>query len=152
MQWGKTYEYYDPNYSNDGDLILNRPNYGEDYVTWVNGILDFSRNCHNTENVSNFNREVALLREKGAECLLSYCPININALTENSKTKDYQKKYQESAAKKYDSIIISDLTNYIMSGKYFYNTDMHPNTEGTKIRTAQLVADIKAYLNSETAE
>lgn len=152
MQWGKTYDYYDPNYSNDGDLILNRPNYGEDYVTWVNGILDFSRNCHNTENVSNFNREVALLREKGAECLLSYCPININALTENSKTKDYQKKYQESAAKKYDSIIISDLTNYIMSGKHFYNTDMHPNTEGTKIRTAQLAADIKAYLNSETAD
>ena len=33
-----------------------------------------------------------------------------------------------------------------MSGKYFSNTDLHPNNPGTEIRTHQLAEDILAWL------
>jgi len=149
---GKSYDLYDPNYDVNGDLILYRPDYGPDYVTMGNGVLDFSRGCHGTDNVERFNASVAMLREKGAECLLSYCPINYNALSEYSRKELYQERYEKDARTKIDSILISELQDYIMNGSNFYNTDMHPNTQGSERRTAQLAKDIQAYLNGETKE
>ena len=77
---------------------------------------------------------------------MSFSPININILSEKSLKKDYRINYEESADEKFDSILISKVDDYIMSGAYFSNTDLHPNNPGTEIRTAKLAEDIKAYL------
>ena len=70
----------------------------------------------------------------------------MNILSDASRKKDYRINYQKSADEKFDSILISEVDNYIMSGAYFSNTDLHPNTPGTEIRTHKLAEDIKAYL------
>lgn len=144
---GRDYDWHDANSDHNGDLNYYRDLESEDHITYVNGIQDFNRkSLHNKKSIKMFNRCVELIREKGAESLLSFSPINVNILSDQSRNLDYRKAYVESADKNYDSILISDLENYIMSGKYFYNTDLHPNNPGTEIRTHQLASDILAYL------
>ncbi|MGN1345624.1 MAG: leucine-rich repeat protein [Eubacteriales bacterium] len=144
---GRDYDWHDANSDHNGDLNYYRGLESEDHVTYVNGIQDFNRlSLHNKKSVSAFNRCVELINQTGAVSLLSFSPINVNILSEKSRDPEYRKAYVESAEKNYDAILISDLENYIMSGKYFFNTDLHPNNPGTEIRTHQLASDILAYL------
>lgn len=141
------YDWHDSNSDHNGDLNYERPLMPEDHITMVNGIQNFSVSSnHNKKNVSNFNYGVQKITETGATALLSFSPINVNILGTESQRKDYRIKYQKSADEKFDSILISKVDDYVMSGAYFSNTDLHPNTPGTEIRTAQLAEDIKAYL------
>ena len=141
------YDWHDSNSDHNGDLNYYRGLSSEDHVTYVNGVQDFSvSNCHNKKNIKNFNYGVEKITASGATALMTFSPININILSEKSLQKDYRLNYQESADEKFDSILISEVDDYIMSGAYFSNTDLHPNNPGTEIRTAQLAEDIKAYL------
>jgi len=144
---GRGYDWNDSNSDHYGDLNYERPLMPEDHITMVNGIQDFSvSSCHNKKNIKNFNYGVQMITESGATALLSFSPINVNILSDNSRKQDYRDNYQASADEKFDSILISEVDNYIMSGAYFSNTDLHPNTPGTEIRTAKLAEDIRAYL------
>lgn len=144
---GRGYDWNGSNSDHYGDLNYERPLQKEDWVTYVNGIQDFSiSSCHNKKNIKNFNYGVQKITESGATALLSFSPINVNILSDASRKKDYRINYQRSADEKFDSILISKLDDYIMSGAYFSNTDLHPNTPGTEIRTHKLAEDIKAYL------
>ncbi|MBQ8513651.1 MAG: hypothetical protein IJ497_13670, partial [Clostridia bacterium] len=144
---GRGYDWHDSNSDHYGDLNYYRELMPEDWITYVNGVQDFSvTNCHNKKNIKNFNYGVEKITASGATALMTFSPININILSEKSLQKDYRLNYQESADEKFDSILISEVDDYIMSGAYFSNTDLHPNTPGTEIRTAQLAEDIKAYL------
>ncbi len=149
---GRGYDWHDSNSDHYGDLNYERPLMPEDHITMVNGIQDFSRTgCHNKKNIKNFNYGVQKITESGATALMSFSPINVNILSDASRKKDYRIAYQNSADENFDSILISKVDNYIMSGAYFSNTDLHPNTPGTEIRTSKLAEDIKAYLADPTS-
>ena len=45
--------------------------------------------------------------------------------------------------------VISNVADYLMDSKYFFNTDFHLNTEGAKVRTDLLIRDIRAQLAKE---
>ena len=144
---GRGYDWHDSNSDHNGDLNYERPLMPEDHITMVNGIQNFSVSSnHGKMNIKNFNYGVQKITESGATALLSFSPINVNILGKESLKEDYRLKYQKSADEKFDSILISEVDNYIMSGAYFSNTDLHPNTPGTEIRTSKLAEDIKAYL------
>ncbi len=143
---GRNYDWHDSNSDHNGDLNYYRGLESEDHITYVNGIQDFNRSMHNKKATKAYNRCVELINAKGAVSLLSFSPINVNILSDKSRDPDYRNDYVASAEKNYDSVIISDLEDYIMSGKYFFNTDLHPNNPGTEVRTAQLAEDIRAYL------
>ena len=143
---GRNYDWHDSNSDHNGDLNYYRGLESENHVTYVNGIQDFNRSMHNKKASKAYNRCAELITAKGAASLLSFSPINVNILSDKSRDIDYRNDYVASAEKNYDSIRISELEDYIMSGKYFSNTDLHPNNPGTEIRTHQLAEDILAWL------
>lgn len=62
-------------------------------------------------------------------------------------------QFQEELEACLDSIVISNYTDYMLDYSYFYNTDLHLNTEGAEIRTRQLISDIKRWqLSGSDAE
>ena len=143
---GRDYDWHDSNSDHNGDLNYYRGLESENHVTYVNGIQDFNRAMHNKKASKAYNRCADLITAKGASSLLSFSPINRNILSDKSRDIGYRNDFVASAAKNYRSVLISDLEDYILSGKYFSNTDLHPNNPGTEIRTHQLAEDILAYL------
>jgi hypothetical protein len=68
-----------------------------------------------------------------------------------ARTEAHQTAYQKHFEEMLDAPVISNFSDYILQGEYFYNSDYHPSTEGAILRTKKLVADLKAQLAKEAA-
>lgn len=77
-------------------------------------------------------------RGKGAEVYASWPSIDELCVKVN-KSRDFENYYKKNTGIK----IISKIDDYIMPSEYFYNTLYHLNDKGAKIRTANLIRDLK---------
>lgn len=92
------------------------------------------------ERLNSFNE---FCQERGAVLLIAGYPIWDCEFTPNKK--EYI-AFQEELEAQMDCEVISDYTDYFMPGSYFYDTVLHLTTEGARIRTCQLISDLKEYM------
>lgn len=95
--------------------------------------------------VERLNKLNTNLRERGAILFIAAYPI---AQTEYTPEREAYIEFQKILKEKLDAPVISDYTDYIYPKEYFYNTALHLNNVGKKIRTLQLIQDIKNQKNT----
>lgn len=82
------------------------------------------------------------LEGKGATLLVAGYPIGDGSLTADAREFEV---FQEELEALLDCKVISEYTDYMYDYSYFYNSVLHLTTEGARMRTEQLIADIKRW-------
>ena len=81
------------------------------------------------------------LTAKGARVFFSFGPVNRSALGGGTDDDTIYAFYSE-LREKLHAPVISDVNDYILDSKYFYDTNFHLNDAGTRLRTAILCGDV----------
>lgn len=97
--------------------------------------------------VERINKLNEYITSRGATLLVAAYPIGNGELT--ADPRDYV-VFQENLKDRLDCHVISNFTDYMYDYSYFYDTNLHLNSQGAKLRTKQLIKDIKHWL--ETGE
>lgn len=132
-----------------GDDISNRPTQQDDYVTFVNGPIDYPTSLFVSDNINNLNRVFDLIINKGGKVWFSFPPVNINSLTNEGKTSNMHKNYETLIDQNLHVTRISNIEKYILNGKNFYGTDYHLGNDGAKLRTNLLASDFLEELSKQ---
>ena len=98
----------------------------------------------NEECVNRLNGLNAYLESKGATMVVAGYPIGDGEFTPDKK--DFI-TFREKLQKELDCQVISDYTDYFYDYSYFYNSFLHLTTEGAKMRTNQLIEDLKTVIH-----
>lgn len=137
---------YDRNAFNEyGDNIYSET-HPESFVFQENMVCvpQISNEC-----VDRLNRLNRFLEQRGAVMLVAGYPIGDGEYTPPKEDFDaFEKRLRE----KLDCEVISHYRDYFIGYEYFYNTLLHLNDEGAKIRTAQLIDDLKRYFVNAALE
>ena len=124
-----------------GDIeVERRKNFYNGYGDWMKAIPGVGDVAANRLNALN-----KYLTEKGATLLIAGYPIRNGSVTANSSQYTL---FQEKLSKKLDCPVISNYIDYMFDYRYFYNAHLHLNSEGAKLRTIQLVSDLKHWMQS----
>ncbi|MBP5311918.1 MAG: hypothetical protein J6112_03690 [Clostridia bacterium] len=94
----------------------------DDFIDYLNGYID---KC----------------LAKGADVWFSFCPINKSGLAKDTTDESIYSFYSYMAGKLHCRVI-SNINDYILDEKYFYDTNFHLNDVGVRIRTETLAGDI----------
>lgn len=98
--------------------------------------------------VKRLNKLNKYLESKGAVMLVAGYPIGKGELTDDIQKYE---EFTEELREQLDCDVISDYSDYMFEYNYFYNSYLHLNTEGAKIRTEQLIEDIKQWRKHNSA-
>ncbi|MCD8131219.1 MAG: hypothetical protein LUE16_08085 [Lachnospiraceae bacterium] len=94
------------------------------------------------EEMERVNQLNAYCNDIGATLLIACYPIADGEFTPDHSA--YIEFWDEVCAAA-DCDVISDIEDYFFDYSYFYNTDLHLNDEGAKLRTAQLIEDLREW-------
>lgn len=89
--------------------------------------------------------------EKGIKVYVTYAPRNRYAVSKES-TQKARAQLDRYLRKELIVPVISDIEKSLFPGTYLYGTDNHLSTEGVLLRTADIIADLKAQLALEGVE
>ena len=92
--------------------------------------------------INRLNKYNAYLKSKGATLLIAAYPIGYGKFTPPAEEFD---KFQHELESRLDCEVISNYRDYFIPYKYFYDTNLHLDNEGAKIRTQQLIKDIQRW-------
>lgn len=124
-----------------GDVFLER--YGSNYIfdstVSIPGISE--------DDINRINKLNKYLNDRGANLVIAGYPIGNGELTVDAEEFV---GFQEQLKKQLDCDIISNYVDYMFDYSYFYNTNLHLNTYGAKIRTDQLISDLKIWQKKHT--
>lgn len=95
------------------------------------------------ETIERINALNARLEKEGATLLMTAYPI---AICEYTPDREEYEAFSDEIAGLLDCPLISRYEDYMMDKELFYNTYMHLNNEGVKVRTALLIEDLQRYL------
>ncbi len=84
--------------------------------------------------------------KNGATLVMSFATHDENVTAHSAREKSECDKFTNDCAEKLDFPVISNVRDYIMEHKYFFDSEWHPNDKGADIRTETLARDIKNYL------
>ena len=143
-----SYSDYNALFNNSGDYVGARPydestemardiNYSE--------IWGFDFSLLTEENIAFLAGVYNLFRQKGAEVYFSWAPMNDRS-TAHEDVRAAAVSFQEELKKlflPYGIPVISEVTDYIYPGRYFFDSDYHLNDLGVIIRTERLIEDIR---------
>ena len=127
------------------DANLNNPGYLDGSSTGN----PFNANNINDTRVGRLNKLCQRVRAQGAEIYMSWAPVNKNYLNDTALKESTQKAFEDKMASKIDYAVISKLSDYIIEGMYFNNSNYHPGPIGASMRTKTLIRDLKAQLTKE---
>ena len=99
----------------------------------------------NDITVKRINKLNEFIESHGATLLIAGYPIGNGQFT--ADVNDFI-QFQMELESRLDCTVISNYVDYMLDYSYFYNTDLHLNTEGAEIRTRQLISDIRRWLLS----
>lgn len=85
------------------------------------------------------------LTQQGATLLIAGYPI---ADTADRPANEVYIAFQEELSEKLRAPVISDYTDYIYPTNYFYDSVFHLNNVGKKVRTRQLIQDLRNYFRT----
>ena len=92
--------------------------------------------------VKRLNKLNKYVESCGGKMVIAGYPIGDGEYTaDKEEFIDFQKKLEAEL----NCDVISDYTDYFIPYKYFYNSKMHLTSEGTEIRTNQLIIDLKNW-------
>ena len=92
--------------------------------------------------INRLNEYNKYIKSKGATLLIAGYPIGYGEFTPPAEEFD---KFQHELESRLDCEVISNYRDYFIPYKYFYNTNLHLDNEGAKIRTQQLIKDIQRW-------
>ena len=138
-QQGKAYQ-LDADINKYGDIAVSRPSVRGSFGGSTEG---FKYNVLDYENLNSVNEKI---KATGAELLMSFGTFDKARLMPSAAVQSEFDKFTEYCADNLDYPVISNIGTYIMEHSSFYDSEWHPNEEGAKERTRNLVTDIKAYL------
>ena len=81
--------------------------------------------------------------QNGARLYVAGYPIGYGQYTPSESEFE---KFQSELENKLDFPVISDFTDYFFDYSYFYDTNLHMTTDGAKLRTEQLIEDMRANI------
>ena len=90
------------------------------------------------------NEYCAAAREKGAQVVLSFSPMNRAAIRDHSQ--EALDAFFKLCNETFDCPVISDPADYVLPSGWFYDTNFHMNDAGADLRTYLLAEDLLAYL------
>lgn len=97
------------------------------------------------ETMERLNELSVYLEERGADMVLAGFPIAYGEKTHNVPN---MQELKDALHQKAEFPIISDFEDYKFEYKYFYDSILHLTSEGTKLRTEQLIKDLEQYLSN----
>ena len=84
------------------------------------------------------------LQDRGATLVVAGYPIGKGEFTaDEAEFVQFQKQLQE----KLECEVISDFRDYMFDYSLFFDSGLHLTTEGAKMRTEQLISDLKVYMD-----
>ena len=104
----------------------------------------YDLNVLKEENISILGQKYNDMSSKGVTVYFTHSPMNENSCEEDviyEKAKEFQDRLYE-VLEPYNVTIISEITDYIFKGRYFFDTDYHLNFYGAEIRTKKLIEDL----------
>lgn len=119
-----------------GDICVERDYTGEDFSEdiWL-PVVDESE-------INRLNKWNEYMNERGASLVVSISPIIYDQWPADDKEMDVFQNDLEDAL---DCDVISYWKDYSYDSEMFYNTPNHLNTKGAKLRSIQLVKDLKKW-------
>ena len=133
-----------PTYNEYGDYIIERPNSENDEMHRIIP-ADYTTDNITPQRLQTLDKELACFTEKGVDVVFTYAPRNRSSLTEGS-TKQRMDETEKLIQGTLSVPVISEMEDYFYSGIYFYEIDNHLSTEGAQMRTAQLIGDLKGWM------
>ena len=137
-------------YNPYGDFILPRP-LGDTDERLRHNIADYTVNSFPLETVQSLNAALAPFVEKGVSVYFTYTPRNVNSLTEAS-TPEARRALHEWLKDNLEFPVISKIEDSLLSGRYFWLIDSHTGTDGARIRTERVIADLLRCLSGSRNE
>ena len=128
-------------YNQYGDFILPRPN-GDADGRLRHNIADYTADSFPIETIQSLNSALAPFTEKGVTVFFSYTPRNSASLTEQS-TPEARQALHLWVKENFTVPLISEMEDYLLPGRYFWLIDSHTSTEGARIRTEQVIRDLR---------
>ena len=119
----------------------------DSYCSLANGTFYFKKGVIPIANMKRLNVVFETIKKSGATPCMSFPPFNINAVDKSNRNDSSYEAYMNDIKTNIKIPMISDVRNYIVSGKYFHNTDYHLNDYGREVHTAQLGKDLAIFLN-----
>lgn len=97
----------------------------------------------NNTCMNRINKFYKYCKSRGIHLVISGAPIlcGLEGFDKNEYIQ-FQNKVEELS----ECPVISDFTDYIFDKKYFYGGALHMTNEGAKLRTEQLISDLRNYL------
>ncbi|MGN0813791.1 MAG: hypothetical protein ACI4MH_00990 [Candidatus Coproplasma sp.] len=150
-----SYSDYSGDFNVYGDYAVERP-YDESNESSRD--VAYTENCRfesallTGENIAALAEIYGKFEARGASVFYSWAPISEQS-DGNEDIYLAAEQFQDRLAelfKPYGYKIISEVTDYIYKGRYFYDTDYHLNDLGVILRTERLIADLKAALGLTT--
>lgn len=146
-----SYDDRNPRFNAYGDFCVERPGSAANAAYGTTPLFNMSVLEEGTVTFGRMNSYYGRIEAKGAEAFFSFAPLNKNALSDQEKNgrtwRFFQSKIKSGLDPGFD--VISDIDDYLMEGRYFYDTDYHLSSEGAVVRTEMLVRDIKAALAAQ---
>lgn len=139
-----------PTYNQYGDLILPRPN-GDRDERLRHNIADYTTENITPEYVDSLNRVYDTFLDQGIQVYFTYTPRNRRSLTERS-TLEARQALHAYLAEHLCVPVISELEDSLYSGIYFYLIDSHLSSEGTSLRTRQVIEDLRRRVDKGPLE
>lgn len=90
--------------------------------------------------IERLNELNAYLNAQGATMVVAGYPIGKGEFT---PSEDEFLKFQDQLEKQLDCEVISDYRDYMFDYSYFYDTFLHLTTDGARLRTKQLIKDLR---------
>ncbi len=118
----------------------------KDYNTMVGGVdtsmpIDFKTEIIDPEFAEFVNEYIAFAEKKGAKVVLSFAPMNENAIPADI-TMETLEHYLTCLDESFNCDILGDPNNMIYRGGYFYDSNFHLNSAGAVCHTRQLAIDL----------
>lgn len=122
-----------------GDIAIER-----DELMYEFGTGDTFCPGIDNDTADRINELNSYLQERGAILVVAGYPIGQGEfMADEEEFVQFQNQLQE----KLDCAVISDFRDYMFDYSLFYDTGFHLTTEGAKVRTEQLISDLKTYMN-----
>ncbi|MBR1813805.1 MAG: leucine-rich repeat protein [Lachnospiraceae bacterium] len=145
-----SYSDWNPNYNEYGDYAVFRSASNEN--AYFGLTVTYCTEYLTDEAFAVLNSYYDRIAQKGARVFFSYAPINSNALSEEDRAGLIWAVFAGQVYKKLagHARVISEVTDYQMGGRFFYDEDYHLTSEGADIRTRRLIRDIQSALGSQS--
>lgn len=142
---GNVYGY--ATYNRYGDLTLPREGSREETLL-QHMRAEYTVGPFGQERLEALNSMYRRFLARGVQVLFTYSPRNRESLTESS-TPENRSALENLLRETLCVPVISPMEDALMPARYFYLIDSHLSTEGVKVHTEQIIADLAPYLGGE---